>query len=270
MKKCLHCNTTYLVLQDFCPTCGDGPQLTASFPSYAPELAREGGGFKESHFAELVELEAGHFWFRARNKLILWAIQKFCPEFRSFLEIGCGTGYVLSAIADRYPNAQLYGSEIFTAGLAFAVSRQPKVNFMQMDARKIPFFEEFDTIGAFDVIEHIKQDDQVLTQMHGSLKKNGIMLLTVPQHAWLWSAHDEYACHERRYSAKELHKKVKAAGFEVICSTSFVSSLLPAMMLSRLVQKKLFEVMLNAELALIRAGISFPLGGTRLIVARKT
>src|SRR2546428_13964527 len=104
------------------------------FPAYAATLAQAGGGFKAAYFAELAPLETGHFWFRVRNRLIIWALGKYCPGFRCFLEIGCGTGYVLSGIAKAYPGAQLHGSEIFTAGLAFAAARQPSINFMQMDA----------------------------------------------------------------------------------------------------------------------------------------
>ena len=146
----------------------------------------------------------------------------------------CGTAYVLSGVAKKFPQAALNGSEIFLAGLGFAAARLPGAKFMQMDARVIPFDNEFDVVGAFDVIEHIKEDEQVLSQIHASLKPAGLMLLTVPQHAWLWSAADEYACHERRYAASDLHLKVKAAGFQLMRSTSFVSVLLPAMMASRL------------------------------------
>ena len=289
MKKCLACSATFSSSDSCCLVCGSGPEMQEGFLAYAPALAQGGGGFKATYFADLVRLEAGHFWFRTRNRLIIWALGKYCPEFRSFLEIGCGTGYVLSGIANVYPGAQLHGSEIFTAGLAFAAARQPTIDFMQMDGRAIPFVEEFDSIGAFDVLEHIEEDEQVLGQMHGALKPGGVILLTVPQHAWLWSPVDDYACHIRRYSAKDIHVKVEGAGFEILRSTSFVSSLLPAMFASRLVQKLstkkyadptaelrispwvngLFEKMLDAELAMIRNGINFPVGGSRLVVARR-
>jgi SAM-dependent methyltransferase len=160
---------------------------------------------------------------------------------------------------------------------------------MQMDARSIPFENEFDVIGAFDVLEHIKEDEKVLAQMCMALKPEGLMLLTVPQHAWLWSPIDEYAFHERHYAAPDLHQKIEAAGFRVIRSTSFVTTLLPAMMISRFLQKKvsdkkfdataelkispwlnaLFSRLLGAELALIKRGFNFPVGGSRLVVARK-
>jgi len=289
MKICLACGAKYPAQDSSCSACGFEPNLQAGFPAYAPALAQSSGGFSASYFVDLAGFEAGHFWFRSRNRLIIWTLKKFCPQFRSFLEIGCGTGYVLSGIASAFRDARIHGSELFTEGLAFAAARQPAVDFMQMDARNIPFVDEFDVVGAFDVLEHIVEDRQVLMQMSKALKPRGTMLITVPQHSWLWSPIDDYACHVRRYSAKELHEKVEGAGFEILRTTSFVSSLLPMMWLSRLAQRMgstedvnasaeyeiapwlnyLFEQMLRAEIAMIRCGVSFPLGGSRLIAARK-
>lgn len=289
MKKCLQCATTFAGEKVNCPACNWAPVSVNQFPAYAPELAQENSGFKAEYFTRLSELEAGNFWFRGRNKLILWALSQYCPNLSSFLEIGCGTGYVLSGIANHYPNAQLFGSEIFSAGLKFAAERTPKVNFMQMDARRLPFVDEFDAIGAFDVLEHIEEDEAVLAMMYQAVKPGGILLLTVPQHAWLWSPTDDYACHVRRYAAKDLYRKIESAGFAVVRSTSFVSALLPAMLASRAMQKisgridenptaelelspwlnATLETVLNAEVAAIQRGVNLPVGGSRLVVAQK-
>lgn len=288
MRKCLACGGSYSVTTCRCPVCGAEPVRINGITAYAPALVHEGGGFKAEYFAELSRLEARHFWFRIRNRLIVWALEKYSPGFRSFLEIGCGTGYVLSGIAKAFPDTEIHGSEVFSTGLDFAAVRLPGIDLMQMDARNIPYRDEFDVIGAFDVLEHIEEDEQVLEQIHAALKPRGIMLLTVPQHAWLWSVVDEYACHVRRYSAKELHAKVAGAGFEILRSTSFVSALLPAMWVSRFAQKsstknidataelrispwlnRIFESILNAEARMIRNGVNFPLGGSRILVSRK-
>ncbi len=286
MKRCLSCNARYATSISKCPSCDFAPSIVNGFDSYAPDFANDGGGFKSNYFSELARLEEANFWFRSRNNLIMWAIESYCPNFLSMLEIGCGTGYVLSGVAKNYPRATLYGSEIFISGLGFATMRLPTTKFMQMDARNIPFENEFDVIGAFDVLEHIKEDEGVLKQMCAALRPEGLMLLTVPQHAWLWSSMDEYAFHERRYAAAELHQKIEAAGCRVIRSTSFVTTLLPAMMISRLLQKKvsddkfdataelkispwlnsLFYRLLGGELALIKRGFNFPVGGSRLKV----
>lgn len=289
MKRCLACSTCYSSFLMDCASCGFSPSLVNGFRAYAPELAHVGGGFEPSHFSQLAQLEENSFWFQARNQLILWALEKYCQDFKSLLEIGCGTAYVLSGISKKFPQRILHGSEIFIAGLDFAIKRLPSINLMQMDARNIPFEEEFDVIGAFDVLEHIEEDEQVLKQVYAALKPEGFMLLTVPQHTWLWSSIDERAHHVRRYTASDLHSKIKTAGFQIIRSTSFVSTLLPAMIASRFFQNKnshkeiepttelklstwlnsSFSQLMRIELALIKKGFNFPIGGSRLVVAKK-
>ncbi|MCX7099400.1 MAG: methyltransferase domain-containing protein [Methylococcales bacterium] len=246
-------------------------------------------GFKAHYFNKLAEVESGNFWFCGRNRIILWALRKYIPELKSFLEIGCGTGFVISGISKQFPEAKLFGSEYLEEGLVHARQRLPTAEFSQMDARYIPYESELDAIGAFDVLEHIEDDEAVLEQIYKALKPGGFVFITVPQHRWLWSTTDEYACHVRRYVANDLHRKARKAGFEIVRSTSFVSTLLPAMFLSRFFQQdkkdisidevtelrinpilnKIFEGFLYVELVLIRAGITLPIGGSRLLVARK-
>ena len=246
-------------------------------------------GFKVHYFNKLAELEVGNFWFRARNRIILWALHRYSPLPMSFLEIGCGTGFVISGISKRFPEIKLFGSEYLEEGLVYARQRVPTAEFTQMDARCIPYESDLDAIGAFDVLEHINEDEAVLQQVYKALKPRGLLFITVPQHRWMWSAVDECACHVRRYDANELHDKVCRAGFQIVRSTSFVSTLLPAMYLSRLLQRnktdmtidevaglrvnpilnKIFEWFLHVELVLIRAGVSLPIGGSRLLVALK-
>ncbi len=263
---------------------------------HAPEMAYKGGGFRPDAFKEIEALESSNFWFRSRNHLILWTLNRYGSGVRSFLEIGCGTGFVLSGLSHARTDMKLCGSEIFIAGLPYARKRVPSAELMQMDARCIPFLQEFDAVGAFDVLEHIPEDEAVLTQLYQSLKPGGLLLVTVPQHPWLWSATDERACHVRRYTTTELQKKVTATGFDVLRTTSFVSLLLPAMLLSRgrksnhsdgsrikagdesnlsaelqlskLLNTALYCVM-GIERFLIRLGINFKAGGSRLVVARR-
>lgn len=288
MKICLECDEVFSSDGWICSACGYEPTRFNDMEVHAPEFANTGGGFKAEYFSELAQLESSNFWFQARNELILWALRRYQPNASTFLEVGCGTGFVLSGISRTFPNIALSGSEIFLAGLSHAAKRVPSAHFMQMDARRVPFVEEFDAIGAFDVLEHIEEDEKVLAQLHGAIRPGGILLLTVPQHPWLWSASDEYACHVRRYTRKEIEQKVFTAGFELLRSSSFVTSLLPAMMLSRVLQRgktkdfdpakelrinaalnRIFYRLMSLDIFGIKLGMDYPLGGSRLIVARK-
>lgn len=258
------------------------------FVAYAPELMHNGDGFKAEYYANLAVLENDNFWFTCRNQLIIWALATYRPAFDKFLEVGCGTGFVLSGLAKVFKGAALYGSELFTEGLKFATSRMPHARLMQMDATDIPFYREFDVIGAFDVIEHIQEDLRALLQMHAALKPDGMLMITVPQHKWLWSEMDVHACHIRRYEAKSLHNTLKTAGFRIVRSTSFVSLLLPFMVASRIRYRRrfstsdasselklpprlnaIFSGLIGMELSVIKRGANLPVGGSRLVIARK-
>jgi SAM-dependent methyltransferase len=288
MKLCSGCGGQFELPGWRCPFCLREPERLDGLPAFAPKLAEESEGFKADYFSSLVELEEGNFWFRSRNRLIIWALRRYFPRARSFMEIGCGTGYVLSGIREAFPALALSGSEIFTAGLCFAAGRLPGVELFQMNARDIPFREEFDVVGAFDVLEHIREDEEVLAQMYQATRKSGGIILTVPQHAFLWSQTDEYARHVRRYSARDLKRKCERAGFKVVRMTSFVSLLLPLLIVSRAKQQLLREKVedasefkisplmnaaleraLDAERAAIRSGLSLPAGGSLLLVARR-
>jgi len=242
--------------------------------------------FPIESFDQLAEAEAGHWWFRARNRLLLWVLQRKVKTFNRFLEIGCGTGFVLNGIRSAFPNAELAGSEYFEEGLVHARRRIPTATFTQLDACEMSEKECYDAIGAFDVIEHIERDELVLTNLFNALRPGGYLLLTVPQHQWLWSIVDEHACHVRRYSQTELKDKVLAAGLKPLYVTSFVSLLVPLMYLSRLRARQdnhdpmsefkipgwmnwVLEQVMRVEHLLLKLKIRFPIGGSLLMLARK-
>ena len=288
MKRCLRCQAHFLAPDWKCPVCAYLPSSPDGFAVLAPALAEGGAGFPPEVFEQLAALEAQNFWFRARNRLIVWGLKKHFPDMRRYLEIGCGTGYVLAGVAQAFPAATMVGSEIFSVGLPFAAARVKTAELLQMDARQIPYVEEFDVIGAFDVLEHIEEDEAVLAAMLHALRPGGGIAITVPQHPWLWSPADDYAAHVRRYKVGELRAKVLSAGFKLEFETSFVSLLLPAMLASRLTRQRanarkdsmselslpawlnsMFEIVMNLEHRLIRSGLRLKLGGSRLLIATK-
>jgi len=288
LRLCLRCHATFDGSDWRCPQCGVEPARIAGFPAFAPELARGAAGYDPAHFSELARLEADNFWFRARNRLIVWALGHYFPGARAMLEVGCGTGFVLAGIAKTLPQLRLTGSEAAAEVLAFAAGRVPGATLIQMDARRIPFREEFDVVGAFDVLEHIEDDRAVLAELAATLVPGGGLLVTVPHHPALWSEYDVRAGHVRRYRASELRTRAAEAGFEIARMTAFVTLLLPLMFLSRFAKRapkanydpaaelrlapwlnRTLEAVLDVERALIRAGTSLPAGGSLLLVGRK-
>ena len=244
-------------------------------------------GYDREIFDQLVEIEDRSFWFRARNRLIVRLVSEYAEPRARFLEIGCGTGYVLKALVEEC-GLQATGAELYAEGLEHARRRVPTANFVELDAREMPYEASFDLVGAFDVLEHIDDDLGVLRGLHRAVRPGGHALLTVPQHPKLWSAADTFAHHVRRYRRSDLLAKLRQTGFVPVRVTSFVMSPLPLMALSRLRERmgdgrydpiaeltppepanRLLERVLDIERALIERGVDLPAGGSLVVVAQR-
>lgn len=274
-----------------CRGCAGVPSLVLSIsvkPRATADKEMQNGGFPTEAFERLATIEPGHYWFEARNALIVWSMRRYFPKAASMHELGCGTGFVLQAIREAFPQMQLSASDALEPGLAIAAARVPSATLTKLDARDFDESNKFDVVCAFDVLEHIPDDAQVMSRMYRAVRPGGGAIVTVPQHPELWSRADEYGHHVRRYRRRELASRLQAAGFDVVRITSFVSLLLPLFAASRWVENRrqgalsgaevevspivnaVLRGILNVERQSIRLGVSWPAGGSLLAIARKS
>jgi SAM-dependent methyltransferase len=257
-------------------------------PLLAPHLARGSGEDAEYLHDALAAAEARHFWFVSRKQLIVDTIATHFSGARSMLDVGCGSGAVAAAVARARPSMRVTAGDVLAAGVEAGRRSIPEVSFVQFDIRSLPYNEEFDVVTAFDVIEHVDDDASVLAQMRAAARPGGGLVITVPQHQWLWSSSDDFSRHRRRYARRELRAKLEAAGFTVQRLTSFMSVLLPALVVSRWRDRRveeydpvrelrigdginrIFAAACAAERWLIARGVALPAGGSLLAIARRT
>lgn len=285
MKLCLSCYRSFDLPDWRCPACGHRPDTGPTGVIFAKPPGSSGATFRPEHFADVERVESTSFWFQGRGQLILWALDTYFPSARSFLDVGCGTGSVLASIQRTHPNIVLAGLELYAEGLGIARKKLGDVPLYQADLCNLPFTSEFDAIGAFDVLEHITEDEKAMAEVFRAVRPGGGFIVTVPQHPALWSPIDDYSRHRRRYTRIEMLAKLKRAGFEVARCTSFVTVLLPVMHLSRQWNRGAvdphaefrlprifnwcFSRLLDVERFLIRCGGSLPVGGSLLVVTRR-
>src|SRR5437588_11276946 len=134
MRICLACGASIDSGWD-CRVCGSSPKNCHTHLSFVTTTEEEQDGFRKEYFIPLSRIESEHFWFTSRNRLLDWAIRHHFPRSRTFFEIGCGTGFVLSGIRQALPQLTLAGSDYFDAGLKVASQRLPDVSLFRMDAR---------------------------------------------------------------------------------------------------------------------------------------
>jgi 2-polyprenyl-3-methyl-5-hydroxy-6-metoxy-1,4-benzoquinol methylase len=75
-----------------------------------------------------------------------------------------------------------------------------------------------DTIVCLNVLEHIKDDKLVISNMNNVLKTGGKLILYVPAMKMIYGTLDVALYHHRRYDKSELEKMLKEAGFEILSS----------------------------------------------------
>jgi SAM-dependent methyltransferase len=194
-----------------------------------------GGGYDPFFFDRLVQIEDQHFWFRARNRLILELARRISSTQRPgslVLEVGCGTGNALRMLRKACPNGVVVGLDLWSDGLRHAQSRSAGL-LVQGDVCNWPFRKPFDLIGLFDVIEHVPEERETLDSLWKSLAPGGKLLLTVPAHQFLWSYFDDAAHHCRRYSARDIRHKLTEAGFQVEFLSQFMACIFPMVWIFR-------------------------------------
>jgi len=181
--------------------------------------------------------EKSHWWFVGRRKIIFSMLDKYLPAVKGqlrLLDVGCGTGVNLKRL-EKYGHAT--GVDIVEEAVKFSRLRNCK-DVLKIDKGILPFNNNtFDVITVLDVIEHIDDDYAALCDYYRVMKDEGILLITVPAHRFLWGAHDVAVDHRRRYVARDLKNKVEKAGFAVKKLTYFETFFFPFVLLGRIKEK---------------------------------
>jgi SAM-dependent methyltransferase len=198
-------------------------------------MSLSGQLFEPRFFERFVDIEATHFWFVSRRKVLRRLLAQITsgrvPGYR-VLEVGCGHGGTLDLLRDVCLRGKIFAFDLELEGIALAHSTTSAM-VMQADAMGLPFGRDFSVVCLFDVLEHIPDDRQVLRGLFGLLADGGQLILTVPAGPSLWSYFDLAVHHQRRYRLAELEDKITAAGFEVEYLTYYMAALFPLLYLKR-------------------------------------
>ncbi len=181
----------------------------------------------ERYFDVMATQAQVHWWYRARRALVGQMLAGELPAGATVIDVGCGTGDNLPAL-EAAAGGPVVGVELSP----YAVRHAPRsggggVRVGVARAERLPFPDACaDLVTSMDVIEHL-DDDAALADYRRVLRPGGKLLLTVPAYQWLWSDHDRWAAHLRRYSRATLVAAVERGGFRPRRVTYFNSFLVP-------------------------------------------
>ena len=187
-------------------------------------------------YQQMAELDDRHWWYRARRRILAELIRREVrlPTDARILEIGCGTGHNLQMLSGF---GHVDGLELDDEAAALSEKRLGRSILRSPLPQLADVADDYDLIGAFDVIEHIEDDRAALAAIAAKLKRGGKFMMTVPAHPWMWTAHDVANHHKRRYSKKALRSLVEGSPMRLDRIGYFNSLLFPLAVAERTVSK---------------------------------
>lgn len=201
----------------------------------------------EHLYEAFFRLERSHWWFVARQRILLELTRRFVAPGGRILDVGCGTGYFLEEARAEF---DVHGIDFSDTAVRMCHGRGlSTVSNETLDDLASRATPAFDAITFLDVIEHLDDDIGALKAARPLLASSGVVVITVPAYMFLWSKHDDDNQHRRRYVAKAVRRALEMSGFRVELVTYFNTLLFP-LALARRAAQRLFPKEAYDELAL--------------------
>jgi SAM-dependent methyltransferase len=191
---------------------------------------------EDTAYRQFIELERSHFWFVGRRRIFFHLLDRELDGRRDLevLDVGCGAGGMLEPLA-RY--GRVTGIDNSPELVEFCHER----GFEQVQlgsAYELPVPDaSVDLITLFDTVEHVPDDLRALRECRRALAPGGLLFISVPAYQFLYANNDRVAHHERRYTARGLHRRLLEAGFPSPRVTYFNTLLFPAILPAVLAKK---------------------------------
>ena len=226
-------------------------------------------------------LKGNNFWFYRKTEFIGILIERLkLNKNIKILNVGAGTGNDIEML-NKFGKVVVLDIDPKALNLIPDGQVEEKI-IGDVCCLNLPH-NSFDMVVAFDVLEHIKDDDLAVDQIKHFLKPDGIFIFTVPAYSFLFSSHDKYLGHYRRYNKKDLISLFQK--FEKIELGNWFFFLFPIISLHRLINKnrkykeikipKIIDfiwnnIILKNENLLFKFGLRYPWGSTFYGIYKKS
>lgn len=183
----------------------------------------------------MLDQEDRHWWYRGRRRIVQEELERLTvPAGGRVLDAGCGSGRLLDELAAL---GQVSGLDMNPDSVAIAQSRgheDVRVGVVE----ELPWEDAtFDLVTSLDVVEHTADDRISLRELRRVVRPDGRLLITVPAYQSLWSSHDVFNRHYRRYDRGMMRTVAADVGLRIERMTYFNSLLLPPAAAVRLMQR---------------------------------
>lgn len=172
-----------------------------------------------------------HWYYVSKGRALRRLLERFPAD--EVLDVGAGSGVFSRQLLD----AGICGGAV-CVDTAYETERTEIYN-----GKEIRFRRSIDKVSQklilmIDVLEHVDDDVALLRQYSESMPRDGHVLISVPAFDFLWSGHDIFLDHRRRYTLRQLEHVVRTAGLRPFCTRYFFASVFPAVCIMRLLDRR--------------------------------
>lgn len=158
------------------------------------------------------------------NNFYNWIFEEIKPYLRgNILEIGSGVGNFSKILVENFPDNQLILSDFDKYFLnilnkKYCENNKVKVEYLDLNSTKILENNNYkiNTCIAINILEHIENDVKALENIYSILESDGVLILLVPAHKFLYNIIDKDIGHYRRYAKREIVEKINLTSFNLI------------------------------------------------------
>lgn len=171
---------------------------------------------------------AAHWYYRSKARAIVQLLGANSSE--TVLDVGAGSGVFVRELVRI---GRCRAATCIDPG--YERDHAERIGGVRIEFQRDGVYRGEDCVLFVDVLEHVRDDVGLLRRYTGELKADAVVLVTVPAFRFLWSGHDVFLKHERRYTLHGLEQVVRRAGLRVERSRYFYASIFPAVAVARLV-----------------------------------
>lgn len=171
-----------------------------------------------------------HWYYVSKARMISQHLPERC---KSLLDVGAGVGWFSKWLMK---NQNVERCVCVDPGYGSAESTSTELGDRLRYVQSVQETDA-DVILLMDVLEHVDDDVALLREYWNIARPGTTFIITVPAFEFLWSAHDDFLEHRRRYTIGQLRETIRRAGAEPLSIHYYFASILPVAVLVRLLRR---------------------------------
>jgi 2-polyprenyl-3-methyl-5-hydroxy-6-metoxy-1,4-benzoquinol methylase len=169
-----------------------------------------------------------HWYYREKFNHIVTALSCYFIDFKDLCDVGAGTAPFSKRLAKIYPDRNFIAVD--------PNYETDSIGNILEGVRLSHEIVEADIYLLNDVLEHLENPREILQEIKTKARSGSLLIITVPAHMSLWSGHDVYLKHFRRYTKELLVHDLES----IVCEITNVKYIFNSLFLPVYLWRKMF------------------------------